>query len=115
MDNQATDLNNKKLFITEENRTQSNLITIHFDHEGLTYALTKCEGVSCSMLTNYPWFAVYDGKKRLSSNFCDKGTQSDYAFEFSRTKQGLLNADALLSIRKGKVRFDDVPSGPVPH
>ena len=53
-------------------------------------------------------------QKRISSNFCDKGTQSPYSFEFKRNKQGQLNGDALLSLRKGKVRFDDLPSGPIP-
>jgi hypothetical protein len=62
----------------------------------------------------YPWLAVYHGKKRVTSSFCDKGTQSDYNFEFKRTKQGQLNGDALLSIKKGKTRFDDLPNGPIP-
>ena len=113
-DNQVTDLNGKTFFVTDENQQRSNFTTVYFDHKGLTYALTKCEGMNCVAVMDYPWFAVYNGKKRVSSNFCDKGTQSPYAFEFKRTKQGQLNGDALLSIKKGKARFDDLPSGPIP-
>ena len=113
-DNQVTDLKNKTLFATEENQQRSSFTTVHFDHQGLTYALTKCEGMNCVAVMDYPWFAIYNGKKRISSNFCDKGTQSAYNFEFKRTKQGQLNGDALLSIKKSKARFDDLPSGPIP-
>jgi hypothetical protein len=113
-DNQVTDLKNKTLFATEENQQRSSFTTVHFDHQGLTYALTKCDGMNCVAVMDYPWFAVYNGKKRVSSSFCDKGTQSAYNFEFKRSKQGQLNGDALLSIKKGKTRFDDLPSGPIP-
>jgi hypothetical protein len=113
-DNQVTDLKNKTVFATEENQPRAIFTTIHFDHKELTYALTKCEGMNCVAVRDYPWFAVYNGKKRVSSSFCDKGTQTDYNFEFKRTKQGQLNGDALLSIKKGKARFDDLPAGPIP-
>ena len=113
-DNQVADLNSKTFFATEENQQRSSFTSVHFDHKGLTYALTKCDGMNCVAVMDYPWFAVYNGKKRVSSNFCDKGTQSPYAFEFKRTKQGQLNGDALLSIKKSKARFDDLPSGPIP-
>ena len=113
-DNQVADLKSKTFFATEENQQRSSFTTIHFDHNGLTYSLTKCEGMNCVAVMDYPWFAVYNGKKRVSSKFCDKGTQSPYAFEFKRTKQGQLNGDSLLSIKKGKTRFDDLPSGPIP-
>ena len=113
-DNQVADLKNKTFFATEENQQRASFTTVHFDQKGLTYALTKCEGMNCVAVMDYPWFAVYNGKKRVSSNFCDKGTQSPYAFEFKRTKQGQLNGDALLSIKKGKTRFDDLPNGPIP-
>lgn len=113
-DNQVADLNSKTFFATEENQQRSSFTTIHFDHKGLTYALTKCEGMNCVAVMDHPWFAVYNGKKRVSSNFCDKGTQSPYSFEFKRTKQSQLNGDALLSIKKGKARFDDLPKGPIP-
>jgi hypothetical protein len=113
-DNQVAELKNKTFFATEENQQRASFTTVHFDHNGLTYALTKCDGMNCVAVMDYPWFAVYNGKKRVSSNFCDKGTQSAYNFEFKRTKQGQLNGDALLSIKKGKTRFDDLPSGPIP-
>jgi hypothetical protein len=113
-DNQVTDLNSKTFFATEENQQRSGFTTIHFDHNGLTYALTKCEGMNCVAVMDYPWFAVYKGKKRVSSDFCDKGTQSPYNFEFKRTKQGQLNGDSLLSIKKGQTRFDVLPNGPIP-
>ena len=113
-DNQVTDLKNKTLFAIEENQQRSTFTTVHFDHKGLTYALTKCEGMNCVAVMDHPWFAVYNGKKRISSDFCDKGTQSPYAFEFKRTKQGQLNGDSLLSIKKSKTRFDDLPSGSMP-
>jgi hypothetical protein len=114
-DNQVTDLKSKNFFATEENQQRSSFTTIHFDHKGLTYALTKCDGMNCIAVMDYPWLAVYTGKKRISSNFCDKGTQSPYSFEFKRNKQGQLNGDALLSIKKGRARFDDLPSGPTPY
>ncbi|CAN1567875.1 hypothetical protein MCERE10_03821 [Burkholderiaceae bacterium] len=113
-DNQVTDLKNKVLFVAEDNQQRASFTTVHFDHKGLTYALTKCEGMNCVAVMDYPWFAVYSGKKRISSNFCDKGTQSPYNFEFKRTKQGQLNGDSLLSIKKGMTRFDDLPSGSIP-
>ena len=113
-DNQVADLKNKTFFATEENQQRASFTTVHFDQKGLTYALTTCEGMNCVAVMDYPWFAVYNGKKRVNSNFCDKGTQSPYAFEFKRTKQGQLNGDALLSIKKGKTRFDDLPNGPIP-
>jgi len=113
-DNQVTDLNSKTFFATEENQQRSGFTTIHFDHNGLTYALTKCEGMNCVAVMDYPWLAVYNGKKRVSSDFCDKGTQSPYNFEFKRTKQGQLNGDSLLSIKRGQTRFDVLPSGSVP-
>lgn len=113
-DNQVTDLNNKTFFVTDENQQRSSFTTVYFDHKGLTYALTKCEGMNCAAVVDYPWLAVYNGKKRISSSYCDKGTQSPYTFEFKRTKQGQLNGDALLSIKKSKARFDDLPSGPIP-
>lgn len=113
-DNQVTDLKNKVLFVAEDNQQRASFTTVHFDHKGLTYALTKCDGMNCVAVMDYPWFAVYSGKKRVSSNFCDKGTQSPYNFEFKRTKQGQLNGDSLLSIKKGKTRFDDLPSGSIP-
>jgi hypothetical protein len=112
--NQVTDLKNKTFFASEETQQRSSFTTIHLDHKGLTYSLTKCEGMNCVAVMDYPWFAVYNGKKRVSSNFCDKGTQSPYNFEFKRTKHGQLNGDALLSIKKGKTRFDDLPNGPIP-
>jgi len=113
-DNQVADLNSKNFFVTEENQQRSNFTSVHFDHKGLTYALTKCEGINCVAVMDYPWLAVYNGKKRVSSDFCDKGTQSPYNFEFKRTKQGQLNGDSLLSIKKGQTRFDVLPSGSVP-
>ena len=113
-DNQVADLNSKTFFVTEVNQQRSSFTTLHFDHKGLTYALTKCEGINCVAVLDYPWFAVYNGKKRISSDFCDKGSQSSYNFEFKRTKQGQLNGDALLSIKKGKSRFDNLPSGTIP-
>ena len=113
-DNQVTDLNSKTFFVTDENQQRSSFTTVYFDHKGLTYALTKCEGMNCVAVMDYPWFAVYNGKKRVTSAFCDKGTPSPYAFEFKRTKQGQLNGDALLSIKKSKARFDDLPNGPIP-
>jgi hypothetical protein len=113
-DNQVADLKNKIFFATEENQQRASFTTVHFDQKGLTYALTKCEGMNCVAVMDYPWFAVYDGKKRVSSDFCDKGTQSPYSFEFKRTKQGQLNGDALLSIKKGKPRFVDLPNKPIP-
>ena len=113
-DNQVADLKDKTFFATDDTQQRSIFTTVHFDHKGLTYALTKCEGMNCVAVMDYPWFAVYNGKKRLSSSFCDKGTQTDYNFEFKRTKQGQLNGDALLSIKKGKTRFDDLPVGPIP-
>ena len=113
-DNQVADLKDKTFFVTEKSQQRSNFTTVHFDHKGLTYALTKCEGMNCVAVMDYPWFAVYNGKKRVSSAFCDKGTQTDYNFEFKRTKQGQLNGDALLSIKKGKARFADLPAGPIP-
>ena len=113
-DNQVADLKDKTFFVTDENQQRSSFTTVHFDHKGLTYALTKCEGLNCVAVMDYPWFAVYNGKKRISSAFCDKGTQTDYNFEFKRTKQGQLNGDALLSIKKGRARFDDLPAGPIP-
>ena len=113
-DNQVTDLKNKVLFVAEDNQQRASFTTVHFDHKGLTYALTKCDGMNCVAVMDYPWFAVYSGKKRVSSNFCDKGTQSQYNFEFKRTKQGQLNGDSLLSIKKGMTRFDDLPSGSIP-
>ena len=113
-DNQVAELKNKTFFATEENQQRASFTTVHFDHNGLTYALTKCDGMNCVAVMDYPWFAVYNGKKRVSSNFCDKGTQSAYNFEFKRSKQGQLNGDALLSIKKGKTRFDDLPSGLIP-
>ena len=113
-DNQVADLKDTTFFVTEENQQRSSFTTVHFDHKGLTYALTKCEGMNCVAVMDYPWFAVYNGKKRVSSAFCDKGTQTDYNFEFKRTKQGQLNGDALLSINKGKARFADLPAGPIP-
>ena len=113
-DNQVTDLKNKVLFVAEDNQQRASFTTVHFDHKGLTYALTKCDGMNCVAVMDYPWFAVYSGKKRVSSNFCDKGTQSPYNFEFKRTKQGHLNGDSLLSIKKGMTRFDDLPSGSIP-
>jgi hypothetical protein len=113
-DNQVADLKNKTFFATEDNQQRASFTTVHFDHNGLTYALTKCDGMNCVAVMDHPWFAVYNGKKRVSSNFCDKGTQSPYSFEFKRTKQGQLNGDALLSIKKCKTRFDDLPSGPIP-
>lgn len=113
-DNQVADLNSKTFFVTEENQQRSSFTTVHFEHKGLTYSLTKCDGMNCVAVMDHPWFAVYNGKKRISSNFCDKGTQSAYSFEFKRNKQGQLNGDALLSIKKGKVRFDDLPNGPTP-
>ena len=112
--NQVTDLKDKTFFATEDIQQRASFTTIHIEHNGLTYALTKCEGTTCVAFTDYPWFAIYDGKKRISSNFCDKGTQSTYSFEFKRTKQGQLNGDALLSIKKGKTRFNDLPSGAIP-
>jgi hypothetical protein len=114
-DNQVTDLNSKTFFATEENQQRSSFTTVHFDHNGLTYALTKCEGMNCVAVMDHPWFAIYNGKKRVSSNFCDKGTQSPYHFEFKRTKQGQLNGDSLLSIKKGKTRFDDLPNEAIPN
>jgi hypothetical protein len=113
-DNQVADLKNKTFFATEDLQQRSSFTTVHFDHNGLTYALTKCDGMNCVAIIDHPWFAVYNGKKRVSSNFCDKGTQSAYSFEFKRTKQGQLNGDALLSIKKGKTRFDDRPIGAIP-
>jgi len=113
-DNQVTDFKNKNFFATEENQQRSSFTTVHLDHNGLTYALTKCEGMNCVAVMDHPWFAVYDGKKRVSSHFCDKGAQSPYNFDFKRTKQGQLNGDALLSIKKGKTRFSDLPNGPIP-
>lgn len=113
-DNQVTDLKNKLLFVAEDNQQRASFTTVHFEHKGLTYALTKCEGMNCVAVMDYPWFAVYNGKKRISSNFCDKGTQSPYNFEFKRTKQGQLNGDSLLSIKKGMTRFDDLHSEPIP-
>ncbi len=113
-DNQVTDLKNKVLFVAEDNQQRAIFTTVHFDHKGLTYALTKCEGMNCVAVMDYPWFAKYNGKKRISSDFCDRGTQSPYSFEFKRTKQGQLNGDSLLSIKKGKTRFDDLPSGTIP-
>ena len=113
-DNQVADLKNKTFFATEENQQRASFTTVHFDLNGLTYALTKCDGMNCAAVMDYPWFAIYNGKKRVSSNFCDRGTQSPYSFEFKRTNQGQLNGDALLSIKKGKTRFDDLPSGPIP-
>jgi hypothetical protein len=113
-DNQVADLNSKTFFVTEENQQHSSFTTVHFEHKGLTYSLTKCDGMNCVAIMDHPWFAVYNGKKRISSNFCDKGTQSAYSFEFKRNKQGQLNGDALLSIKKVKVRFDDLPNGPIP-
>jgi hypothetical protein len=114
-DNQVADLKSKTFFTTEENQQRSSFTTIHFDHNGLTYALTKCEGINCVAVMDHPWFAVYNEKKRVSSNFCDKGTQSPYNFEFKRTKQGQLNGDSLLSIQKGKTRFDDLPNEAIPN
>ena len=114
IDNQVADLKNKTFFATEENQQRASFTTVHFDLHGLTYSLTKCDGMNCVAVMDYPWFAMYNGKKRLSSNFCDKGTQSSYAFEFKRNKQGQLNGDALLSIKKGKTRFDDLPDEPIP-
>ena len=113
-DNQVADLKDKTFFAIEDTQQRSSFTTVHFDHKGLTYALTKCEGMNCVAVRDYPWFAVFNGKKRVSSSFCDKGTQTDYNFEFRRTKQGQLNGDALLSIKKGKTRFDDLPAGPIP-
>jgi hypothetical protein len=113
-DNQVANLKSKTFFATEEKQQRFSFTTVHFDHNGLTYALTKCDGMNCVAVIDYPWFAVYNGKKRLSSDFCDKGTQSPYAFEFKRTPQGQLNGDALLSLKKGKTRFDDLPSGTIP-
>ena len=113
-DNQVADLKDKTFFVTEEVQQRSSFTTVHFDHNGLTYTLTKCEGMNCVTVMDYPWFAVYNGKKRVSSNFCDKGTQTEYNFEFKRTKQGQLNGDALLSIKKGNTRFDSLPAGPIP-
>jgi len=112
--NQITDFNRKNFFVTEDIRQRSSFTTVYFDYEGLTYALTKCEGMNCIAVMNYPWLAVFHGKKRMNSNFCDRGTQSEYNFEFKRTKLGQLNGDALLSIKKGKTRFDDLPIGPIP-
>ena len=57
--NQVADLKNKIFFATEENQQRSSFTTVHFDHEGLTYALTKCEGMNCVAVTNYPWLAAY--------------------------------------------------------
>ena len=114
-DNQVTDFKNKTIFATEDTQQRATFTTIHFDKNGLTYALTKCEGMNCAGVTDYPWFAVYNGKKRVDSHFCDKGTQTAYNFELKRSKQGLLNGDALLSIKKGKTRFDNMPSGAIPH
>ena len=71
-DNQVADLKDKTFFVTEESQQRSNFTTVHFDHKGLTYALTKCEGMNCVAVIDYPWFAVYNGKKRVSSAFCDK-------------------------------------------
>ena len=113
-DNQVANLKDKTFFATEENQKRASFTTIHFEHEGLTYALTKCEGMNCVAVMDYPWFAVYNGKKRLSSNFCDTGTQSNYNFEFKRTKQGQLNGDALLSIKKGNASFGTLPIGAIP-
>jgi hypothetical protein len=113
-DNQVTDLRNKTFYATEDHQQRASFTTIHIERNGLTYALTKCEGISCVAFMDHPWFAVYNGKKRISSNFCDKGTQSTYSFEFKRTKQGQLNGDALLSIKKGNTRFNDLPSGAIP-
>lgn len=114
-DNQVAGLNSKIFFVTEENQQRASFTTLHFEHRSFTYALTKCEGMNCVAVMDHPWFAVYNGKKRISSNFCDKGTQTPYSFEFKRTSQGQLNGDALLSIKKGRTRFDDLPSGPTPY
>ena len=70
-DNQITDLKNKVLFVAEDHQQRASFTTVHFEHNGLIYALTKCEGMSCVAVMDYPWFAVYNGKKRVSSNFCD--------------------------------------------
>ena len=102
------------MFTAEDNQPRARFTTVHFEHKGLTYALAKCDGMNCVAVMDYPWFAVYSGKKRVSSNFCDKGTQSPYNFEFQRTKQGQLIGDSLLPINKGMTRFDDLPSGSIP-
>jgi hypothetical protein len=55
-----------KIFIIEKARQNANHTTLHFDHEGLTCALTNREGTSCVTITAFPWFAVYNGRKRIS-------------------------------------------------
>jgi hypothetical protein len=71
-DNQVADLKNKTLFATEENQQRSSFTTVHFDHNGLTYALTKCEGMNCVAVMDHPWFAVYSGKNGSAAIFAIK-------------------------------------------
>ena len=71
-DNQVADLKDKTFFVTEESQQRSSFTTVHFDHKGLTYALTKCEGMNCVAVMDHPWFAVYCGKNGSVAIFAIK-------------------------------------------
>jgi hypothetical protein len=87
IDNQVTDLKNKTFFATEEKQQRASFTTVHFDLNGLTFALTKCDGMNCVAVMDYPWFAVYNGKKVSAAIFAIKARSHHTPLNSSETSK----------------------------
>ena len=55
--------------------------SFYFEDKGITYVLSTCNGPHCPVFIGVEdlfWLAEFKGTKKISNNFCDKGTTTAY-------------------------------------
>ena len=96
------------LYLTEETGNRVSVTTVYFKVKQMTYGISYCEGMMCGN-PNQPYsFAIFNGDKKVSQEFCDEDTASEFNFPVKADKNGKLASQLkeVIVIKKSPLKFN---------
>jgi len=96
------------LRITEESGNRYTITTVYFMEKQKTYGVSFCEGMLCGNPDQPYFFTVYDGTKKVSQEFCDENTASEFNFPVKMDKNGKLvtQLKEVIVVKKSTLKFN---------
>lgn len=97
------------LLMTEQTSQKKSVTTVYFTVKGVTYGISRCEGMFCSpdQINNY-WLSTFKGGKLTSQEVCEEEPVIEMKMPVKTDKAGkiITRAKEFLQVRASKLNFD---------
>lgn len=96
------------LYIMEESGDRVTVTTVYFKFKQMTYGISFCEGMMCGNPDQPYSFAVFNGEKKVSQDFCDEGSASEFNFPVKLDNKGKLISTfkEVIVVKKSPLKFN---------